>query len=257
MVGFFIKKAFFDGWDNFMSLIVYNIGFMCVFGLFYLSIMGMGYSIALGVSLLVLTNFIASLYKGAVSYTTYEFAHYKNEGFSVFFKALKESFTHSILYFFTTSFIIVSFTIIIPFYFAYHNIIGYIVSVLVLWVALILAMANMYFFALGKTMMADNARKSLKKAFLIVSDNMGFSIFLGIYLIINFIISVLCAFLVPGITGITLAQQDAMMLLMYKYDYLETPDSDRKNIPWEVLLYNDKENIGHRTFKGMIFPWKD
>ena len=30
MTGFFIKKAFFDGWDNLISLVVLNLGYLVV-----------------------------------------------------------------------------------------------------------------------------------------------------------------------------------------------------------------------------------
>jgi hypothetical protein len=43
-----------------------------------------------------------------------------------------------------------------------------------------------------------------------------------------------------------------------KYDYLEeNPRADRKHIPWETLLREERERVGKRTLKGMIFPWKE
>ena len=54
-----------------------------------------------------------------------------------------------------------------------------------------------------------------------------------------------------------LASQDAMKLLMFKYDYLdENPDADIKHIPWDDLLYDEREKVGPRSLKSMIFPWK-
>jgi len=46
--------------------------------------------------------------------------------------------------------------------------------------------------------------------------------------------------------------------MMYKYDYLEAEaDADRKHIPWDELLYEERESVGNRSLKNMIFPWKD
>jgi hypothetical protein len=44
---------------------------------------------------------------------------------------------------------------------------------------------------------------------------------------------------------------------MYKYDYLEKNPGDRRRIPWDALLVEDRERVGKRTLKGMIFPWKE
>ena len=63
--------------------------------------------------------------------------------------------------------------------------------------------------------------------------------------------------IIPGITGMQLAAEDAIRLMMMKYDYLEeNPEADRKHIPWEDILYDEKEKVGPRSLKNMIFPWK-
>jgi hypothetical protein len=64
--------------------------------------------------------------------------------------------------------------------------------------------------------------------------------------------------LAPGVGGLLLGQSVALKLLMYKYDWLEeNPEGDRKHVPWDELLYEERESVGHRSLKGMIFPWKD
>ncbi len=45
---------------------------------------------------------------------------------------------------------------------------------------------------------------------------------------------------------------------MFKYDYLEShPEVNRRQIPWEELLFDEREKIGPRTLRGMIFPWRN
>jgi len=52
--------------------------------------------------------------------------------------------------------------------------------------------------------------------------------------------------------------QAALKLRLKKYDYLEeNPEANRKQIPWDALLIDERNKVGPRTFKGMIFPWKD
>lgn len=257
MIGFFIKKAFFDGWDNLVAILIHNIGHVAILAIFYLGITILPSSLIGGLLVFTIALFLYSLYKGAISFITFEYANYRQSSFSNFKNAFKESFMHSFLLFFINLFILVSFIIIIPFYFAYHNVIGYVVAIFVLWINILLLLSLMYYLPLAKAMLADKPLKSFRKSFIILLDNLGFSFFLGIYSLLTTILSILFAFLIPGFTGLCLLHQDATKLILYKYDYLEEADADRKNIPWDRLLYNDKESVGHRSLKNMIFPWKD
>jgi hypothetical protein len=45
MTGFFIKKAFFDGWDNLISMVVHNLGFLLILLAFMGSMKYMAYSL--------------------------------------------------------------------------------------------------------------------------------------------------------------------------------------------------------------------
>jgi len=43
-----------------------------------------------------------------------------------------------------------------------------------------------------------------------------------------------------------------------KYDWLEAnPGADRRKIPWDALLIDEREKTGTRSLKNLIFPWKD
>ena len=71
-------------------------------------------------------------------------------------------------------------------------------------------------------------------------------------------VSIFTAFLFPGFGGLLVWHQAAMRLRLYKYDYLEeNPGANRKKIPWDGLLVEEKEKVGKRTLRGMIFPWKE
>jgi len=76
--------------------------------------------------------------------------------------------------------------------------------------------------------------------------------------IFTFVISALTMLLAPGPAGTALASAVAVRLRMKKYRYLkENPEAERRHIPWDELLQEEKELVGKRTLKGMIFPWKD
>lgn len=90
-------------------------------------------------------------------------------------------------------------------------------------------------------------------------DNIFLSLFTGIIVLpVNIILWPLTAFGAFGPAGIQLYLNGALRLLMYKYDWLEEhSDATRKDVPWFELLIDEKERVGKRTLKGMIFPWKE
>ncbi|MDR0683993.1 MAG: hypothetical protein LBF83_02555, partial [Spirochaetaceae bacterium] len=100
--------------------------------------------------------------------------------------------------------------------------------------------------------------KIIKKSFIIFFDNPGLCIFAFFHNLALLALSVLLAFLIPGPAGILLFLDEALRLRLLKYDWLEeNPDADRRKIPWESLLIEEREKTGSRSFKSFIFPWKD
>jgi hypothetical protein len=76
--------------------------------------------------------------------------------------------------------------------------------------------------------------------------------------VITLVLSVFTAGLLPGLAGIALSADVALRLRLFKYDWLEAnPEANRRKVPWDDLLEEDRELVGTRTFKGMFFPWKE
>ena len=109
--------------------------------------------------------------------------------------------------------------------------------------------------------MHNNFLKILKKCYIVFLDNLGFSFGLFFLNLLNLVISVFTVTVMPGINGIILTQTNAFRLRLYKYDWFEVnPDltpAERKNVPWDQLLAKDKKQFGHKTFKTILFPWKE
>ena len=66
----------------------------------------------------------------------------------------------------------------------------------------------------------------------------------------------------PGLCGINLGYINALKLRLYKYDWLDQHKDlknakDRKNIPWDALLKEDKDILSKKSLKTMLMPWKD
>ena len=258
MIGFFIKKAFFDGWDNLISLVVLNLGFLLVIAALFGALELLAISTLGGIVVIVVVIALYSFYLGAVSYQTKEYAWYTRPGFAHFWGAFRSLWRHSLLYT-GLSLVIFALTVfVIPFYFSYNNFFGLVVSVFLFWLALLLVLALFYFYPLAVQMPQDKPLKSLRKSFILLVDNLGFTLFLALYKLFNLLVSILFATLIPGVGGLQLSGQIALKLLLFKYDYLEeNPEANRKKIPWEALLFDEREKVGPRSFKGMIFPWKE
>ena len=100
--------------------------------------------------------------------------------------------------------------------------------------------------------------KMIKKMFLLFFDNPLFSFSLLILSTLFFILGIISAMVIPCVSAIPLLLNVGLKLRLYKYDYLEEhPDTKPSQIPWETLLIEDREKVGKRTLKGMIFPWKE
>lgn len=258
MIGFFIKKAFFDGWDNLITLVGYNLGFLLVLLAAYGAIEAMAVSAVLGIVLLIVVSGLNSLYLGTVSFLTKSLAWYQKPSFSEKKIAFSDSWRHSLFHWLVNTLVLVILFFVIPFYMSYQTLVMFAIAVVLFWVALALMLSLMYYFPLAAQILKDRPMKTFKKALLVVGDNMGFSIFFGIYTLFNTALTVVFATIIPGAAGISLSGQVAMKLLMFKYDYLEQhPDTPKRKVPWEELLFDERERVGKRSFKGMIFPWKE
>ncbi len=95
-------------------------------------------------------------------------------------------------------------------------------------------------------------RKTLKKSFLLAFDNPIYTISVLIFAGILLLLSTLTAFLFPGVAGTAYFLCCATKLRLLKYE------GDEPNIKpdWNVLLKKEREILGTRSLKNLIFPWK-
>ena len=259
MIGFLIKKGFFDIWDNLLFVGLMNIGYLIPLGTFYLAIgvVSTENSAIPSLILMILAQLLFSLYSLAVNATTFNYSRYKKGGFAAVKEALRYHWGHALLHFGICLLIGFSGMFIIPFYFAIGNYFGFIMGMIIFWVLVAFVFALQYFFPLCFHMEADKPFKTLRKCFLLVADNIGVTLFLLLRTIIDLALTILTATLLPGLSGMSLSRMDTVKLLMKKYDFLEeNPEATKKDINWEDLLYEEKQLVGPRSLKSMIFPWK-
>ena len=257
MFGFFIKKSFFDGWDNFLSLVLGNIVYIALLllalGSFYL----FGDNAVFFYLTVVAFLLLVSLALGGTAEAVRNYSEYRSETWRPFLRGIRRNLRHSLFFFLVVLILLFMIFFTIPFYSSMSSVVGVILAVIMLWVLIFFIMALPYYFPLMTMLPGDGPIKTLKKAFIVSADNSGKSFLLLLHIVVDCIFSVITVGLVPGICGIMLSSADMMKLLMKKYDWLEAnPDKSKKDINWDELLYEERESVGPRSLRSMIFPWK-
>ena len=259
MIGFLIKKTLYDLWDNMFRIVLLNLGFFICTAVLLLpamlpNIFGSNpFVLVFG----VLGTLIFSIYLAAAALTIKSISDYGNFTFQDFFKNIKKALPAGIAMFVFLFIVYVVLTIVIPFYSSMASIFGLIVSALLIWVLIFVILSFQFYFSVYSRL-GMNIMKSFKKCMLISLDNTGMAIFLLIHNILALLVSIIFVFMFPGPAGVLLYLDEALRLRLLKYDYLEAhPEADRKKIPWDALLIDEREKTGNRTLRNFIFPWKD
>lgn len=260
MIGFLIKKTFFDLWDNMFRLVLINLGFIASLAIPVL-LPGIIPVQALSIAVAVAGLFWCCVYLAAAGLTIKAVSDYGIFGFTDFIQNLKAGLPAGIVAGLAGLFLVIMARIIIPFYLNMNSIIGLLLGAVIFWTLLLVLVSFQFFFAI-RARLDTRLVKVVKKCFIIFFDNPGFAIFSLLYTIVTLILSVVFAFLIPGPAGLLLFLDEGLRLRLLKYDWLETnpPDtasSRRRTIPWDELLIDEREKTGTRTFRNFIFPWKD
>ncbi|WP_461247558.1 YesL family protein [Treponema sp. R6D11] len=200
---------------------------------------------------------ICSIYLATAAFTVKSVSDYGNFTFQDFFKNIKKAWLAGIAMFVFLFIIYVVLTIVIPFYSSMASLLGLILSAILVWVVIFAFLSFQFYFSVYSRL-GMNIIKSFKKCMLISLDNTGMAIFLLIHNTLALLVSIIFVFMFPGPAGVLLYLDEALRLRLLKYDYLEAnPEANRKKIPWDALLIEEREKTGNRTLRNFIFPWKD
>ncbi len=174
-----------------------------------------------------------------------------------FLPYLKETYKPSLLFALANTVVAFLLSLAMPFYLSLKSLFGPLAFAFLFWLTVIWAISIQFFFPL-QSRFDKSFKKNIKKIFLVFFDNTIFSIGVFIGTIVIIVASFFTALMLPGLATVLLWANVGLKLRLYKYDYLEAhPDANRKKIPWDALLVDEKERVGKRTLKGMIFPWKE
>ena len=257
MIGFLIKKNFFDLWDNLFRLVLVNLGFIASLSIPVLVPSLFQAVPALGVAVLVISCLWCCIYLSTAALTLKSISDYGSFGFSDFFGNLKTAWHAGLIFggFLFLAYILC--VVVIPFYFSMGTMAGLLLTAVVFWTLAAGILAFQFFFAV-RGRLATKLTSAIKKCFIIFFDNPMFCIFSFFYNLIILIISAFLAFMIPGPAAVLLFLDEGLRLRLLKYDWLEAnPEANRRKIPWDALLIDEQEKTGSRSLKNFIFPWKD
>jgi hypothetical protein len=260
MIGFLIKKNFFDTWDNMFRIIPLNLGFIASLAIpFFLP----GIIPIPALSMLVAVTGIVwcCVYLAAAALSVKTISDYSFFSFGDFIKNIKAGWPAGIVMGLIGFFRFVMARVIIPFYLNMQSPVGLLLAAVIFW-TLVLALFSFQFFFAVRARLSDKPLKIIKKCFIIFFDNPGFSVFTLLYTAVTLLLSAILGFLMPGPAGLLLFLDEALRLRLMKYDWLEEnpPEAGarkRRPIPWDAILIEEREKTGTRTLRNFIFPWKD
>jgi len=260
MIGFLLKKTLYDLWDNMFRIVVLNLGFLfCIAIPIFLPILVSRFtdSLVLEITSTVLGIFICSVYLATVSFTIKSISDYGTFNFGDFLRNIRAALPAGIamgLFVFLLIFVI---TIVLPFYFGMGPILGWALTGIIFWIIIYSIISFQFYFPVY-VRLGSKVRKSFKKCLLVSLDNTGLAFFMIIHNTIALLLSAVFAFMFPGPVGVLLYLDEALRLRLLKYDWLEAnPNANRRKIPWDELLIEEREKTGNRSIKNFIFPWKD
>jgi hypothetical protein len=256
MIGFLIKKTFFDLWDHLFVVVLFNLGFIASFAVPVLLAPLLSFNTALSMGVLFIGIVWCFIYATTVTRCVMKFSDYGRFDFGDFLQSIKPSIPAGISGGVLGFFLFLLLTIIIPFYLNLESILGIFFSAIIFWM-LVIGVLSLQFFITVTARLDSNVLKAAKKCFLIFFDNTGFSIFSFFHNLVLLVVSALTAFLIPGPAGILLYMDEALRLRLLKYDWLEAHPNEGRRIPWDALLIDERDKTGTRSFKNFIFPWKD
>ncbi|QQO09085.1 hypothetical protein [Breznakiella homolactica] len=257
MIGFLIKKTFFDLWDNMFRVALINIGFIASLAIPVLLPSVLESVPAAAIAVIVIGVLWCFVYLSAAALCVKSISDYGSFGFRDFFQNLKLAWPSGIVLGLIVLLMLFLVNVGIPFYLAMDSMVGLLLAAVIFWTLVVGILSFQFFFAV-RARLDTKLSKVIKKCFIFFFDNPGLCFFSLLHNIVILVISALLAFLFPGPAGILLYMDEAMRLRLLKYDWLEeNPEADRRKIPWDALLIEEREKTGTRSFKNFIFPWKD
>lgn len=256
MLGFSIRKAFYDGWDHILSLAAMNAFYVLLFLAFYLA-GGTNLETHTTISLILLSLIVLvyCIYNIGVYRNAYAYGKDLNSDIKGFFSEIKKRIKYGLFHYLITMLVLVGSLFVGPAYLTLGSMMGYFTGTLVLWVALAVLLAMQYYYPLCFYCPEKGPLQIFKLCFAFFLDNFGYTLFLMLRTIFDLVVSVLSALLVPGLAGIAVSRTTMVRLLIIRYEYLDNHVGiSKKQADWDEMLFDETERLRDRNLLDAVFP---
>jgi hypothetical protein len=244
-------------WDNLFRVALLNLGFIASAAIPIFIPALLEAVPVLSIAVLSIGILWCFIYLAAAALCLKSVSDYGAFGFGDFFTQLKSAWIPGLVMGGLFCILLILLCVAIPFYLSMSSMIGLLLAAVIFWTMIVSVLSFQFFFPI-RARLDRNFLKIIKKCFLVFFDNPLFCIFSLIYCLITLALSTLLAFLFPGPAGMLLYLDEALRLRLLKYDWLEAnPEANRRKIPWDALLIEEREKTGTRSLRNFIFPWKD
>ncbi|MDR2211909.1 MAG: hypothetical protein LBO65_10680 [Spirochaetaceae bacterium] len=251
MVGFLLKKFFYDLWDNLFRIMALNLGFLLSLSLAFVLPPLIAGAVPAAVVFCLLA-FWPFVYLCAASAALEEASDYRSLSLTDFAKNITASLVPGAVLFVVSALVFVIIRFTIPFYLRFGTLLGTAAAFLCIWICLF-AVGTLQFYPAVYRRLGRHPLISLKKCLFIFFDNTGFCM---VSLLINL---VLTALIIPCPGWSLLFLDEGLRLRILKYDR-PVPSKTEKNGGgrsfWDAILAEEREKTGHRTWRDFLFPWR-
>jgi len=257
MFSFLIKKTFYDMWDNLLVMFLLNVGFVVLVCGFFILPELLGIT---GTSLLWYAAagvVVIAYYAGGVFRFTLDLSDFKRGGLILFFKHLIGSWKQNLISCVLALLLTAAALFAVPYYLFADSIVLLAIGGVLFWVWFTAFLASL-FFPPASVRLRKKLLPSLRDSFSFVFDNLAFCLFSFSVFLVILVVSALLLFMLPGAATALLWVNVCFKVRLYKYVYLRThPGTAKRDIPWDELIAEDRDMVGKRTLRGLIFPWRE
>jgi len=244
VIRFHLKKAFFDGWDHVVPLMIINLLYLVIPGCLVLVYINEPVNTPLGITAMMTALLLSVFFFTGVSGITFQWSKYNRTWAKDFFQAIREKAGHTIVLFVMLA-VMIGVFLYVPYFLSLGNVLYMGLTMLVFWIFFFALLALQFYLPLAFYIKADGPVKTLKKCFILLSDNIAFSAWMFVKTIADVALSVVSATLVPGICGISLSHMDGLRLVLIRYNYTENhPGCNRRDLDWKDVFSAEARELG-------------
>ncbi|PKL26452.1 MAG: hypothetical protein CVV47_00540 [Spirochaetae bacterium HGW-Spirochaetae-3] len=256
MLKFFLKKSFYDGWDNMLALAGFNGAFLAIVGVgvWLPSLSG---SPALAVAGLAIAAAAGSVWWSVAAHALWRVAEFKTVRLDDVKAAFAAGWAPGLQLGAVVAATVLLASVAFPFYASIGGFLGLFASSLAFWLFVGIWLTLQYFLPL-KAARGGDFSDTLKTSFLLFMDAPFFALASAIDGALCVALSPIVAFLLPGPSAAVLVSCEATRLRLHRMRWVagRTGEGKPGRTPWPELLADDREALGERGLGDLLFPWK-